>query len=684
MPRRRRLATALAFGVLTASVLAFTPLTDLAAADVGQCPPGTLPGPGSGNPIWSDDNVAVYAGGDLLTSDGAAEAEGLVVVAGDAAFDSAAPGTFNVGWVGVGSGVAPTPGAVMLAVGGDLTVGAQTILDVGANAVDAEAGLRGGSVHVGGVSLPDYEADGSRYRLNTGSLTHEMGSAALTPWAAWGPLLTSQSADFSASATTGTSTVAGAFLTFAGDGTSARQVFRVPVAVLTGGGSAPAIDFTGIPDGASVVIDVTGGGDVEWAPNYFADDGVRADDLASPIFGEVATRTLWNFGGAASVHLAGTSQVLGSILVPASGPATTLRVTASSNGRLYTNGSIVMDGDGNEHHNYPWRDSPFECVPQPIEPEVGQASITKQLSEADAALLPPETEFHGILTCTPPGDPGVLVREWDVLAGETVVIEDLPVGATCTATETLGAARGRAPLPGGPPGPRADPLGVFSWNAPVWDPAPPTFVVPPLDAPSQVSLTVANEIARGAFTISKTVSGTGAPTATFSGSWSCELPIGTVVMEGSWSLNASQTSSVIDAPVGSVCLVEEATPPSADGGRWGTPRITGSPVRITAGSAASPLRVVVDNPFVSVVQLVGFEIVKIVDNPASLAFDDEFSGTWQCTSRGTSIAEGTWSAGTTTSAVESGLPDGAVCTISENEPPDPANGAWENRPRPPR
>ncbi|KJL40791.1 hypothetical protein [Microbacterium trichothecenolyticum] len=112
--------------------------------------------------------------------------EGLVIVQGDADFTKSPGGTFNVGWVGVGSGVVPTPGEVMLAVGGDLSVGAGTVLDVGANARDASDELLGGNVDVGGITTPDYETDGSRYRLNNGALQQELGAAATAPWSTWG------------------------------------------------------------------------------------------------------------------------------------------------------------------------------------------------------------------------------------------------------------------------------------------------------------------------------------------------------------------------------------------------------------------------------------------------------------------------------------------------------------------
>ena len=92
-PKRRffRAPATAAVAALTAAflvpfgVLAAAP----AAAATGECAPGFLPGPGTPaeNDMWTDDNVAVFAGGDFVADGGAAESEGLLVAMGDATFD---------------------------------------------------------------------------------------------------------------------------------------------------------------------------------------------------------------------------------------------------------------------------------------------------------------------------------------------------------------------------------------------------------------------------------------------------------------------------------------------------------------------------------------------------------------------------------------------------------------------
>ena len=660
--------------ILGGGLVAFTPSAEPAAATIGECPEGTIPGPGNTNPVWTDQNVAVYAGGDFQVRGAAAEAEGLVVVEGDASFDKTAGGRFNVGWVGVGSGVTPLPGTTMLAVGGDVSVGATTVLDVGANAFD-EGQLRGGDVQVGGVTIPDYETTGANYELNNGTLTQGMGAAAVAPWSSWGALLVDESADFAAASPTGTVT-AGALLTFTGDGASPTQVFQVAAATLA---ANPAIGFAGIPDGASVVVNVTGG-PVTWAPNYFAEDGVRADDPASPLFGVLAARTLWNFVDATSVHIAGSSQVLGTILVPgASGdPAQpTLRVTASTNGRLYTNGTLLMDGVGNEHHNYPWVDAPFDCIPVTAPVEVGSITIEKSLSTADQALLPPGTTFHGLVTCTP-ADGGQLVVEWEVAPGEITTVEGLPVGAPCVVTETLGSTYRVRLLAAGQ---SFDPTALAAWQPPVWtvngEPAatPVAFTVPSPGDETQLAFTVENALAVGSFTIQKVVSNPDeVPFADgFSGSWQCTATQGGAEMidSGTWTLDAGEVSAPIEAPVGAWCAVTEATPAAPPGGSWSAPVVSPTDVQITAESAQTPLSVTVAN---TLTRLIGaFTITKTVTGADAPAID--FQGTWSCLIEGQAVAEGVWELAAGETSDPFAAPVGSTCTIDEVAPAA-ADGSW--------
>ena len=136
--------------------------------------------------------------------------------------------------------------------------------------------------------------------FNNGSVTSGMGAEAVAPWSTFGAEVAQESQDWAVYTTTGTATVASPRITFTGDDVSSTQVFTIDASQLAG---ITEVYFAGIPDDATVVINVTGGPAVSFSPTYFADDGVRADDFTSPIFGLVAQRTMWNFADATSVSI---------------------------------------------------------------------------------------------------------------------------------------------------------------------------------------------------------------------------------------------------------------------------------------------------------------------------------------------------------------------------------------------
>lgn len=372
-----------ATGIMTFG--AFGSLTPAQAA-AASCPTGEIGSPGTGNEIFTDNNVAVYAGGDLVTGSGAAEIEGVVVVHGDATFQRQPAGAFNVGTVGVGSGVVPGAGETMLAVGGDLRVESGiTTFFVGAPVPGFPDG--GGDVRVGGAAAPAHP-DG-RYDLNGGEFRSGLGAAALDGYAHFGDAISTASASYAAEATTGSARSEWGTATFAGTG-AAREVFTISAADL---GAAGAVAFEKIADDATVIVNVTGDTAV-WSPNYFSDDGVRVDGVGGAVngFGRVATRTMWNFADATRVEIGGSSQVLGSIMVPhahADAATPTLSTTAHLNGRVYTNGTIRMEGSGTEIHNYPFRDGAFVCEVEPetpVDPGAdADADVDGVGADADAA-----------------------------------------------------------------------------------------------------------------------------------------------------------------------------------------------------------------------------------------------------------------------------------------------------------
>lgn len=391
-------AVALALGLATAGNALAVPFAPAPAPGTARtCPaPGQEPGIGH-EPRFLDANVALYAGGDYTADGATAEAEGLLVIGGNATFAKGSGGTFNVGRVGAGSGILPDSGAVMLSVGGNLTIARGTRVDVGHGLT---AGPRyGGAVRVGGEI--DEKGD---LETNGGSRASGLGArGALAPYDTFGDTVRGESASLGALEPTGTSVRAGGTVTFTGGKASGGpQVFEISAERLDG---ASSFDFRSIPEGASVVVNVTGGKPVGISPLSAAFDGERVDAYDSARFGEAASRILYNFEAAPSITLGGGGNFMGSILAPKA----SADLTASTNGRVYVGGDLRTHGSGNETHNYPWNgSSTFSCkttpggpgttpAPKPTptrpgtEPSAPAPSATPPAGEATPPVTPETT-----------------------------------------------------------------------------------------------------------------------------------------------------------------------------------------------------------------------------------------------------------------------------------------------------
>ncbi|MFB9310893.1 choice-of-anchor A domain-containing protein [Agromyces hippuratus] len=359
-------ATALALAGAVTLAAAPAAAAPTAAAPVPFCPPaGEMPGIGN-VPAYTDSNVAVFAGGDYLATGSSAESEGLLLVQGDAVFDKTNGGVFNVGAVGVGSGIVPPGGSTMLAVGGDLTVAPTTSVHVGAN-VDG-----GGAVAAGGAATGAFDLYGA-------TLTVDLGrAAAMAPNEDFQSVVDDTSTTLGALPATGTTSIAFGRVTFTGTPGDAMQVFDVDGADLA---STFEVFFEAIPADVPILINVTGD-TMLFAPNYFGLNGERVDAFSSPNFGNAASRILWNFPAASSVALLGSSQFMGSVLAPNA----SIEVTASTNGRMHVGGDLTYSGVGNEHHNYPWSGGgSLGCG--------GGFSAAKVVTGGGASLVPDDTVF---------------------------------------------------------------------------------------------------------------------------------------------------------------------------------------------------------------------------------------------------------------------------------------------------
>ncbi|MFF3643574.1 choice-of-anchor A family protein [Streptomyces sp. NPDC002564] len=320
----------------------------------GTCPPDGYPPINNGGIKYRDNGINIYVGKDFLVREKAAEAEGRVVVLGDFDQDKAdgVSGIYNIGEAGVGSRVTPPEGADWLTTGGDVRVatGERLLAEKG---VVRHAGDATGTI----VSTLKKDPDAAkpyiplRDQLTSASQCYAHPSGGTRP-------------------PTGTATHAGGETLFRGDNTSMLQVFNVDFDLMGGSGGQEGIRFEGIPDGATILVNVLG---TQRTINTYSgtiDDSSQLNKLRS--------RLLWNFPDATSVEFKGTGQFQGSVLVGNQTSVTTVSVPGM-NGRFFTTGSLThtssaTGGGGQEIHNYPFDGDLPDCA---FAPTVGQVKVVK-------------------------------------------------------------------------------------------------------------------------------------------------------------------------------------------------------------------------------------------------------------------------------------------------------------------
>ncbi len=332
------------------------PLPDGLGPCLGSGCPSSYDDPNNGPVTGRDENLNIFVGGDFRVGGSAAEAEGKIVTLGNFEMNkTGGSSVYNVGIVGVGSRVPPPNGFDFLTVGGDVTIApGQRLL--------AEEGSTHGVVayegRLSGTVIP--QAD--------------QRPGAADPYRRLVPDLTASSRCYARTGdgprpATGTAVNQGYSTVFTGDGRSALQVFNVDFDLMGRNGGAQGITFTGIPEGATVLVNMLG--DARTINTYIG------HDLQPP---GIRQRLLWNFPDANTVEFKGGAQFQGSVLVGRQGSTTTVSVPGM-NGRFFTVGSLVHTStSGAEMHNYPFdgdlpdcggqtpSPSPTEPSPSPTEP----------------------------------------------------------------------------------------------------------------------------------------------------------------------------------------------------------------------------------------------------------------------------------------------------------------------------
>ncbi|MGC7097236.1 choice-of-anchor A family protein [Amycolatopsis lurida] len=369
---------------------------------VGDACPGKYPPVNNDSFAGRDNGINVYVGGGFQVRGSAAEAEGRVVVLGD--FDQAkaagVSSVYNVGIAGVGSRVPPPDGADFLTTGGGVSVAAgQRLLADGG--VVRHAGTLTGTVTGRLDRDPDAAKPYLGLRASLAAASRCYAHAEPDPRPA-----------------TGTARNQGYRTLFTGDGQSALQVFTVDFDLTGPGGGMQGIEFTGIPAGATVLVNLLG--TARTINTYTGDPGDR-DPL-----NKLRDRLLWNFPDAARVKIAGGAQFQGSVLV--GNPDSLTTVTASGmNGRFFTTGSLLhtseaTGGGGQEFHAYPFNGDLPDCATDPTPTTTTTTDPTE-----------PTTTIEPTTTTT---EPTTTTKPTTTTEPTTTTTEPTTTGPTTTTTTT--------------------------------------------------------------------------------------------------------------------------------------------------------------------------------------------------------------------------------------------------------
>ncbi|MER8087250.1 choice-of-anchor A family protein [Streptomyces sp. NPDC094048] len=345
-----RAAVAVTAAAAMVGTLASTAVADPLPGGLGPCLgndcPTAWPDPSNRPVTEHDSNINIFVGGDFLVREAAAEAEGKIVTLGD--FDMAkrasASRIYNVGVVGVGSRVPPPNDSDYLTVGGDLTVatGERLLAEEGPN-----HGVVKYAQNLSGTVIPAPVKD----------------PGATAPYTVLRDQLTAASHCYAYDddkdhrrPATGTVQNNGFETVFTGDGSSALQVFAVDADVTSAQGGQQGIAFNGIPDGATVLVNVYGSSrNISTLMGSLPQAGLRE-------------HLMWNFPDATEIGLKGTGQFQGSVLVGNRSSVTTLAMSGT-NGRFYTAGSLTHTSEGEsggqELHAYPFDGDLPTCGEEP-------------------------------------------------------------------------------------------------------------------------------------------------------------------------------------------------------------------------------------------------------------------------------------------------------------------------------
>ncbi len=315
-----------------------------------------------------------------------------------------------------------------------------------------------------------------------------------------------------------------------------------------------------------------------------------------------------------------------------------------------------------------WSPGPIGVVPvnaavtltvsNPTTPVFGQVRVTKAVS-GETQGITAGASFHLVADCGL-GAPFT----FDLAAGATGSTGDIPVGSTCTITET-------------------PPVGGLVDASFAWGPTPEPQAVTLTSSGQVVAVTMTNTVVRvlGTVTVTKAPippAGIVDPARTFSIDYGCTYGNDAPVA-GTVSLTSGETATLPSVFLESVCVVEEqggslTAPPSATDPSWVWLPTTYDPSpQVVVSSATTPVAIVVTN---SIQQLTGsYNVTKVVvgaGKDGGFVPGTTFGMTVACTSGSTA----TFALGDGDSFPGAAEPASTTCTVTEVGVPPPASPAY--------
>ena len=301
----------------------------------------------------------------------------------------------------------------------------------------------------------------------------------------------------------------------------------------------------------------------------------------------------------------------------------------------------------------------------PITINTGTLSVKKVITGSAAGAVPAGTSFT--VDYSYPAGTGFVAGSGTLTVkndGTAVTSSPLPVGAVVSFTEEAPTA-----IPGA------------TWTGAKFSPT--TVTITKGSTPTAVTLTNTIVFDTNTFSVTKSVSGTGAglvPSGTsFTVNWS--YPAGTGYLGDSGTLKVKNDGVAVNGPqipVGAKVTLTETAPDAVTGGTWGTPTFTpASPITITEGS--TPVAIALDNPIT--LNTGTFSVTKKVTGtgkdlvPSAAEFTVDYSypaGTGYPAGSGSIVVKNDGVPVSPTSAI----PVGAKVTLSEHAPAAIAGATW--------